>query len=285
MGDKDLRIGVSACLLGQKVRHDGGHKHSRYLTEVLGPFFDLIPVCPEAEVGMGTPRESVRLVGEVDAPAPGRSAVGRRLDRAHEPLVETPGQGPGRREPVGLHLHEALAELRPVPRAGEAGQRPTLAGSGSVRPGLHRGLPPCAGRGDRSSERPAPARELPGARLRPPAGDVPVQRPLETRRRGRLPQPRKVLPAGAQPEALQGPGPSGRSHRRSQAQRVPRSLLRHVHGGPGRQGHPAPSLQHAATYRRAPARPRRRCGTRAHPRSDPGLRRRPDAPSSCRSPC
>ena len=68
MGDKDIRIGVSACLLGQKVRHDGGHKHSRYLTEVLSPFFDLVPVCPEAEVGMGTPRESVRLVGEVDVP-------------------------------------------------------------------------------------------------------------------------------------------------------------------------------------------------------------------------
>ena len=63
-----IKIGVSSCLLGQKVRHDGGHKHSRYLTDVLAGFFELVPTCPEAETGMGTPRESVRLVGDLEAP-------------------------------------------------------------------------------------------------------------------------------------------------------------------------------------------------------------------------
>ncbi len=50
------------CLLGQRVRYDGGHKHDRYLTETLGKFFEWVPVCPEVEVGMGTPREPIRLV-------------------------------------------------------------------------------------------------------------------------------------------------------------------------------------------------------------------------------
>ena len=68
MTKPEIRIGVSACLLGQEVRFDGGHKHDRYLTGTLYDFFELVPVCPEAEVGMGIPRESVRLVGDIEAP-------------------------------------------------------------------------------------------------------------------------------------------------------------------------------------------------------------------------
>ena len=56
-----VRIGISACLLGEEVRFDGGHKRDTFLTEILGPHVQWIPVCPEVEVGMGTPREPVRL--------------------------------------------------------------------------------------------------------------------------------------------------------------------------------------------------------------------------------
>jgi len=59
--DSPLRIGVSACLLGREVRHDGGHKRDRFLTDVLGPHVEWVPVCPEVEVGMGVPRPSIRL--------------------------------------------------------------------------------------------------------------------------------------------------------------------------------------------------------------------------------
>jgi uncharacterized protein YbgA (DUF1722 family)/uncharacterized protein YbbK (DUF523 family) len=59
------RIGISACLLGQKVRYDGGDKRDRFLTDTFGLHVDWIPVCPELEVGMGVPREPVRLVGDV----------------------------------------------------------------------------------------------------------------------------------------------------------------------------------------------------------------------------
>ncbi len=57
-----IRIGVSACLLGQEVRFDGGHKHDRFITDSLGRCFEFVSVCPEVELGLGTPRESLRLV-------------------------------------------------------------------------------------------------------------------------------------------------------------------------------------------------------------------------------
>ncbi len=57
-----IRIGISACLLGEKVRHDGGHKHDRFLTDTIGRFVEWVPVCPEVEIGMGTPREPIHLV-------------------------------------------------------------------------------------------------------------------------------------------------------------------------------------------------------------------------------
>lgn len=57
-----LRVGVSRCLLGEKVRYDGQHKRDGFVVDRLGPFVEWVPVCPEVEVGMGIPREPVRLV-------------------------------------------------------------------------------------------------------------------------------------------------------------------------------------------------------------------------------
>lgn len=56
------RIGISSCLLGEEVRYDGGHKHSRYVTDTLGRHFDFVPWCPEVGIGLGTPRRPIRLV-------------------------------------------------------------------------------------------------------------------------------------------------------------------------------------------------------------------------------
>jgi uncharacterized protein YbgA (DUF1722 family)/uncharacterized protein YbbK (DUF523 family) len=64
-----LRLGVSSCLLGERVRFDGGHKLDRYLTGTLGQFFEWVPVCPEVEIGLPTPRESMRLVGDAEDPS------------------------------------------------------------------------------------------------------------------------------------------------------------------------------------------------------------------------
>ncbi len=59
---ESIRIAISACLLGKEVRFDGGHKRDPFLVETFGRYVEWVPVCPEVEVGMGTPREAVRLV-------------------------------------------------------------------------------------------------------------------------------------------------------------------------------------------------------------------------------
>lgn len=63
-----IRIGISSCLLGENVRFDGGHKRDVFITNTLSEYFEWVPVCPEMEIGMGTPRESLRLIGDLDAP-------------------------------------------------------------------------------------------------------------------------------------------------------------------------------------------------------------------------
>jgi uncharacterized protein YbgA (DUF1722 family)/uncharacterized protein YbbK (DUF523 family) len=62
--DAPIRIGISTCLLGRQVRYDGGHKRDRFLTDVLAPFVEWVPVCPEVEMGLGVPREPIRLARE-----------------------------------------------------------------------------------------------------------------------------------------------------------------------------------------------------------------------------
>ena len=61
-----IRIGISSCLLGQKVRFDGGHKRDAFLVDTFGTFVEWVPVCPEVELGLGTPREALRLVRKGD---------------------------------------------------------------------------------------------------------------------------------------------------------------------------------------------------------------------------
>ncbi len=56
-----LRLGVSSCLLGEEVRFDGGHCRNRFVVDDLGRWFQWVPVCPEMEIGMGTPRPTIRL--------------------------------------------------------------------------------------------------------------------------------------------------------------------------------------------------------------------------------
>ncbi len=59
--DPPIRIGISACLLGENVRYDGGHKRDPFLTGVLGDYVEWVSVCPELEMGLGVPREAIQL--------------------------------------------------------------------------------------------------------------------------------------------------------------------------------------------------------------------------------
>lgn len=64
MDGDTIRVGISSCLLGNSVRHDGGHKLDRSLRDTLGAFVEWIPVCPEFEYGLPIPRETLRLAGD-----------------------------------------------------------------------------------------------------------------------------------------------------------------------------------------------------------------------------
>ncbi len=59
-----IRLGVSSCLLGNRVRYDGSHKCDPLIVETLGELFDFVPICPEVAIGMGVPRPPIRLQGQ-----------------------------------------------------------------------------------------------------------------------------------------------------------------------------------------------------------------------------
>ncbi|MGC9422813.1 MULTISPECIES: YbgA family protein [Vibrio] len=61
---KLIRVGISACVLGERVRFDAGHKVSHFVTQELSPFFDFVPVCPEVGMGLPVPRPTIRLVAD-----------------------------------------------------------------------------------------------------------------------------------------------------------------------------------------------------------------------------
>ncbi len=88
-----LRLGVSTCLLGENVRFDSGHAHDRFVTETLGQWFELVPVCPEVEIGMGIPRATIRLVDEgqgmkLVAPSTGEDFTKPMADYSRKKVAE-----------------------------------------------------------------------------------------------------------------------------------------------------------------------------------------------------
>lgn len=153
---EEIRIGVSSCLLGQKVRYDGGHKRDSFLTGPLADFVTFVPVCPEVEVGMAIPRPAIRLVrigGEVRLLDPGngvdhteamrrwaeaRVAELERLDLGGYVLKkDSPscgmervkvysGKGPGVRDGVGIFAAVLLdrVPLLPVEEEGRLNDLP-----------------------------------------------------------------------------------------------------------------------------------------------------------------
>jgi len=76
-----IKLGISACLLGENVRYNGGHQLDRFLTYTLGQYVNYVSVCPELECGLGVPRESMRLVG--DPASPRLLTRNTRVDHTH----------------------------------------------------------------------------------------------------------------------------------------------------------------------------------------------------------
>ncbi len=66
--EERIKLGVSACLLGQNVRYNGGHSRDAFITDTLSKYVEFFPVCPEVECGLPVPREAMRLVGDPESP-------------------------------------------------------------------------------------------------------------------------------------------------------------------------------------------------------------------------
>lgn len=84
---RKILVGISSCLLGEKVRFDGGHKQNRYVIDTLGQFFRFRPFCPEMAIGLGVPRETIRLAS-IDGRIEAIGNKNRHL-KFTEPLIQS----------------------------------------------------------------------------------------------------------------------------------------------------------------------------------------------------
>jgi uncharacterized protein YbgA (DUF1722 family) len=105
-----IRLGVSACLLGDEVRYDGGHKRDAFLVDTLGPFVEWVPVCPEVEVGLGVPPPRA-LSWKERVRAAARAGTGR-LPRG--PQVRAPAHSPRAYAGLGRLVAAAGPRLAPA---------------------------------------------------------------------------------------------------------------------------------------------------------------------------
>ncbi len=93
-----IRVGISSCLLGEMVRYNGGHAHDSFTTTMLGPYVEWVPVCPEVEIGMGAPRENVRLTWNgrdqvlLIGPKSGTDYTGRMVSFSEQYITELAGE-------------------------------------------------------------------------------------------------------------------------------------------------------------------------------------------------
>ena len=95
-----IRVGISACLLGDQVRYDGGHKKNAFAVDKLDPLVEFVRVCPELELGLGVPREPIRLVQQEDDVRLMTSKTAEDLTERMEAYAE---ERIDRLEKMGLH--------------------------------------------------------------------------------------------------------------------------------------------------------------------------------------
>ncbi|MGU3522002.1 YbgA family protein [Enterobacteriaceae bacterium C23F] len=75
-----IPVGISACLLGEKVRFDGGHKRLNFAVDELSPWVTFEPVCPEMAIGLPVPRPALRMVKDEQGELHLRFSDGREGD-------------------------------------------------------------------------------------------------------------------------------------------------------------------------------------------------------------
>ena len=146
--NEKIRIGVSSCLLGERVRYDGDHKRDDFITDTLGITCEFVSVCPEVAIGMGVPRPPIRLTGDPVSPralgvtdpdldvTAALTAYGRRMARELDDIdayifksrspscgtarvkVYAAGKTP-RAQGIGLYAREIMAQQPLLPVADE----------------------------------------------------------------------------------------------------------------------------------------------------------------------
>jgi uncharacterized protein YbgA (DUF1722 family)/uncharacterized protein YbbK (DUF523 family) len=125
-GTERPRVGVSSCLLGALVRFNGGHKRSRFLVDELGPHVDWVPYCPEIEIGLGTPREPIRLTAD-------ERLVNRSGTADHTAAMQALPL-PAAMDGYVFKAKSPSCGVRGIPRYGDDGQA-----AGTTGPGLYAG--------------------------------------------------------------------------------------------------------------------------------------------------
>ncbi|MBU0550351.1 DUF523 and DUF1722 domain-containing protein [Myxococcota bacterium] len=138
-----LRVGVSACVIGQEVRFNGGHKLSHFVRDILGPWVEFVPVCPEVEIGMSTPRPALRLVQIGAAQHMIAPASGADYTEAMRAYAADKVAALAQLDLCGYILQKGspscgMARVKVYP---EAGGRPDKAGQGLFAEALMRALP------------------------------------------------------------------------------------------------------------------------------------------------
>ena len=136
-----LRLGISACLLGQAVRYDGGHKRDPFLAETLGRFVEWVPVCPEVELGLGVPREPIRLEGDAAAPRLVAAKSRRDLTRAMTRLARARAAELARLDLVGYVFKKDSPSCGMERVRVHGGGRPRRCGTGLFARALMERLP------------------------------------------------------------------------------------------------------------------------------------------------
>src|SRR5438067_3023412 len=136
-----LRLGISACLLGQAVRYDGGHKRDPFLAETLGRFVEWVPVCPEVELGLGVPREPIRLEGDPAAPRLVAASSRRDLTRAMTRLARARAAELARLDLVGYVFKKDSPSCGMERVRVHGGGRPRRRGTGLFARALMERLP------------------------------------------------------------------------------------------------------------------------------------------------
>jgi uncharacterized protein YbbK (DUF523 family)/uncharacterized protein YbgA (DUF1722 family) len=142
LSSQRLRLGISSCLLGQRVRYDGGDKRAPLLAEVVGSQVEWVPVCPEVEAGFGTPRPPMILRRAAGGPRLWIPSTGQDLT---EPMRRLARERVAALGQAGLHGYVLKSRspscgLRSVAVHDEAGER-VATGSGLFAAALCRHLP------------------------------------------------------------------------------------------------------------------------------------------------